>query len=92
MSDPAITLHGTKLSSHAHRVVLLLRMLDLPYQFVAAPAEVRRSIDFLKLNPLGHIPVLEDGPLVLTDSNAIMVYLVKHYAPDSAWLPEEPVA
>jgi glutathione S-transferase len=92
MSDPAITLHGTELSGHAHRVALLLRMLGLPYRFVAAPAEVRRSADFLKLNPLGQIPVLQDGPLVLADSNAIMVYLVKRYAPGSAWLPEEPVA
>ena len=87
MSDPAIILHGTELSGHAHRIVLLLRMLGLPYQFVAAPPEVRRSTDFLKLNPPGQIPLLQDGPLVLADSNAIMVYLVKRYAPDNSWLP-----
>jgi glutathione S-transferase len=90
MSD--IVLHGTELSGHAHRVVLLLRMLGLPYRFVAAPPEIRRTLEFLKLNPLGQIPVLEDGPLVLADSNAIMVYLVRRYAPGSPWLPEEPVA
>jgi len=92
MSDPAIILHGTELSGHAHRVVLLLRMLGLPYRFVPAPVEVRRSAAFLKLNPLGQIPVLQDGALVLADSNAIMVYLVKRYAPGSSWLPEEPAA
>jgi glutathione S-transferase len=92
MSEPAIVVHGTELSGHAHRVVLLLRMLGLPYRFVVAPPEVRRTPDFLKLNPLGQIPVLEDGSLVLADSNAIMVYLVRRYAPGSAWLPEEPVA
>jgi glutathione S-transferase len=92
MSEPAITLHGTELSGHAHRVVLLLRMLGLPYRFVAAPPEARRTPAFLKLNPLGQIPVLEDGPLVLADSNAIMVYLVRRYASGSPWLPEEPVA
>jgi glutathione S-transferase len=87
-----IVLHGTELSGHAHRVALLLRMLGLPYRFVAAPPEVRRTPEFLKLNPLGQIPVLEDGPLVLADSNAIMVYLVRRYAPGSPWLPEEPAA
>ena len=92
MSEPAIVLHGTELSGHAHRVVLLLRMLGLAYRFVATPQEVRRTPEFLKLNPLGQIPVLEDGPLVLADSNAIMVYLVRRYAPGSQWLPEEPVA
>jgi glutathione S-transferase len=92
MTEPTIVLHGTELSGHAHRVVLLLRMLGLPYRFVAAPPEVRRTPEFLKLNPLGQIPVLEDGPLVLADSNAIMVYLVRRYAPGSPLLPEEPVA
>jgi len=92
MNNPSITLYGTELSGHTHRVVLLLTMLGLPYQFVTVPREERRSSNFLKLNPLGQIPVLQDGSLVLADSNAIMVYLVKRYAPGSSWLPEEPVA
>ena len=92
MSEPQITLHGTEHSGHAHRVVLLLRMLEIPFRFVAAPAEVRRSAEFLKLNALGQIPVLQDGPILLADSNAILVYLAKRYAPGAQWLPEEPVA
>jgi glutathione S-transferase len=92
MTDPAIVLHGTVLSGHTHRVELLLLTLDLPHRFSPAPAEVRRSAAFRQLNPLGQIPVLEDGDLVLADSNAIMVYLVKRYAPDSHWLPEEAAA
>lgn len=89
---PRITLHGTERSGHAHRVVLLLRMLEIPYRFVDAPVEVRRSDEFLRLNPLGQIPVLEDGPVVICDSTAILVYLAKRYAPGSPWLPEEPLA
>ena len=92
MNQPRITLHGTEFSGHAHRVVLLLRMLEIPYRFVNAPAELRRSPEFRRLNPLGEIPVLQDGGLVLADSNAIMVYLVRRYAPGSHWLPEEPAA
>jgi len=92
MSEPQITLYGTRLSGHAHRVLLMLSMLELPYRFVDAPNEVRRSPEFLRLNPLGQIPVLQDGALVLADSNAILVYLAKRYAPGSHWLPEEPVA
>jgi glutathione S-transferase len=67
-------------------------MLDIPYTFVNAPAEVRRSPQFLRLNPLGQIPVLQDGSIVLADSNAILVYLAKRYAPGQHWLPEEPLA
>jgi glutathione S-transferase len=92
MTKTAIVLHGVELSGHTHRVELMLLMLGLPYRFSPAPADVRRSEAFLKLNPLGQIPVLEDGDLVLSDSNAILVYLVKRYAPKSQWLPDEPVA
>lgn len=92
MSEPAITLYGTPLSGHAHRVELLLLTFGLPYRYVTASADVRRSAEFRALNPLGQIPVLRDGDLTLADSNAIMVYLVGRYAPGSAWLPKEPVA
>lgn len=87
---PAITLHGTKLSGHAHRVELLLRMLGLAYAYRDAPAAVRATPAFLDLNPLGQIPVLEDGGLVLADSNAILVYLAKRYDAAGRWLPEDP--
>ena len=83
MSTPEITLHGTELSGHTHRVELLLRMLGLPYRFVVAAAAVRGTPEFHKLNPLRQIPVLQDGDLTLADSNAILVYLAKRYAPGS---------
>jgi glutathione S-transferase len=92
MTTPQIILHGTELSGHAHRVELLLRILGLPYTYVAAPPEVRAAPGFLELNPLRQIPVLQDGDLTFADSNAILVYLAKRYAPGSQWLPEEPVA
>lgn len=93
MANPQIVVHGTELSGHTHRVELLLGMLGLAYRFEPAPAEIRRGEAFRgKLNPLGQIPVIEDGDLILADSNAILVYLVKRYAPQSQWLPEEPVA
>jgi glutathione S-transferase len=92
MTKTAITLYATPLSGHCHRVELLLAMLKLPYTVIEAPAAVRASAPFLELNPLGQIPVLTDGNLVLCDSSAIMVYLVKHYAPDSQWLPQDAIA
>jgi glutathione S-transferase len=90
MTTTTLILHGTKLSGHAHRVELLLRMLGLPFEYVNATAEVRASEAFRRLNPLGQIPVLQDGELTLADSNAILVYLVRRYAPDSDWLPQDP--
>lgn len=84
-------LHGTRLSGHTHRAKLFLHLLELPYEFADSPASVRDTPAFRALNPLGQIPVLEDGDVVLADSTAILVYLAKRYAPGSNWLPEDPV-
>ena len=91
MTAPTLALYGTATSGHTHRVETFLAMLELPHRFVEAPAAVRQSPEFLAMNPLGQIPVLQDGALVLADSNAILVYLARRYAPGSAWLPDDPV-
>lgn len=92
MSETAIVLHGTPLSGHTHRVALMLNALGLAYRFEDSPGPVRASPGFLALNPLGQIPVLRDGDVTLADSNAILVYMARRYAPDGPWLPQEPVA
>jgi glutathione S-transferase len=86
-----LKLYGSPLSGHCHRVELLLRMLGIPYEFIALSPEQRASEAFLKLNPLRQIPVLEDGDVVVADSVAIMVYLIRKYAPDTSWFPDDPV-
>ena len=87
-----IRLHGTPLSGHAHRVELMLRILGLDFEYVEASAAVRATPEYARLNPLRQIPVLEDGDLILADSNAILVYLARRYDPDGPWLPGDPVA
>jgi glutathione S-transferase len=86
-----ITLYGTRLSGHTHRVELFLNLLGLSYEYVDSPDTVRQTPAFRAMNPLGQIPVLRDGEVVLADSNAILVYLAKRHAPGSGWLPEDPV-
>ncbi|MBB2167444.1 glutathione S-transferase [Gluconacetobacter aggeris] len=81
-------LYGMPLSGHVHRVQLLLSMLGIDYRFeiVSGPTP-----ELLRLNPLGQIPILCDGDLVLADSNAILVYLAKAYGAGTLWLPDDPV-
>jgi glutathione S-transferase len=88
--QPTLTLYGTPASGHTHRVEALLALLRLPYVYVEAPASVRSTEAFRKLNPLGQIPVLVDDGQVFCDSGAIMIYLAQKYAPESGWLPDEP--
>lgn len=88
-----LKLYRLALSGHCHRVELLLSMLGLPYETLDVNLLQRenRSAGFLALNPLGQVPVLVDGDLVLSDSNAILVYLAQRYAPGSHWMPQDPV-
>lgn len=43
----------------------------------------------IDMNPWGELPILEDGDLILRDSQAILVYLAGRYAGE-AWLPRDP--
>jgi glutathione S-transferase len=84
-------LYTTKYSGHGHRVEQFMNLLGLEHQTVEAPGDMRRTPEFAALNPLQQIPVLKDGDVVLTDSNAILVYLAKKYDRSGTWLPEAPV-
>jgi len=46
--------------------------------------------DYRKLSPLGQVPTLVDGEVVITDSTAALVYLAKKYGSEK-WLSEDPV-
>ncbi|MBC8055689.1 MAG: glutathione S-transferase [Rhizobiales bacterium] len=86
-----IRLHSHPLSGHAHRVELFLSLLGLPFEKVHvdfASAE-HKSPAFLALNPFGQLPVIEDGDLVLADSNAILVYLALKHDTEGRWLPRD---
>jgi len=88
----SITLHGFPLSGHSHRVQLALSLMGLPHQVVQVDLKsgAHKSSEFLKLNPFGQVPVLDDGGTTLFDSNAILVYLATKYDADRRWLPRDP--
>ncbi|MBY6264853.1 glutathione S-transferase [Azospirillum sp. 412522] len=84
-------LYHHPLSGHAHRARLFVSLLGLPHELVEVDlaAGAHKSPEFLKLNPFGQVPVLDDAGVVVADSNAILVYLAKK-AGRGDWLPEDP--
>ncbi|WP_434042864.1 glutathione S-transferase family protein [Sorangium cellulosum] len=96
MTTPAspIRLYRHPLSGHSHRVELFLSLLRLPFELVDVDLRngAQRSPEFLRKNPFGQVPVIEDGDVTLADSNAILVYLALRYDPSGRWLPRDPVA
>ena len=88
------TLYGHPMSGNSYKVKLMLSLLDLDYEWVTVDLlkGEHRQPDFLALNPFGQVPVLTDGEVVLADAQGALVYLVRQYDSDGAWLPKEPVA
>ena len=50
----------------------------------------QKGAPFRKLNPLGTVPVIEDGDVVVPDSVAILAYLATKYDERGTWLPRDP--
>jgi len=95
MAQPAqpIKFYTYSISGHAHRVELALSMLKVPFGRIEVDLRARehKSPAFLARNPFGQVPVIEDGDVVLGDSNSILVYLAKRYDTTGRWLPDDPV-
>lgn len=90
-----IRLHDYVLSGSCYKVRLMLSLLGVAYEAVPVdyyPGREHRKPDFLALNPLGQLPVLEDGALRLRDAQAILVYLAGKNDPERSWYPESPEA
>ncbi len=79
------------LSGHAHRARLFLSLLGIEHELVLVDLarKEHKEPNFLKLNPFGQVPVLDDGGTIVCDSNAILVYLAKKSGRID-WLPEDP--
>jgi glutathione S-transferase len=87
--DTTMRLHTFPLSGHAHRAHLFLSLIGAEFELVQVDLAggAHKTAEFLKLNPFGQVPVLEDGDVVVSDSNGIMVYLAKKHG-KTEWLPE----
>jgi len=68
--------------SRAAGVVWMLEEVGVPYELrhVDILKGAQKEKDFLALNPMGKLPTLVDGDVVVTESAAIGLYLADRYA------------
>jgi glutathione S-transferase len=80
-------LYNVAYSGNSYKVRLLLSHLGLPCDIVEVDIlkGESRTPEFLKINPNGRTPVLDDNGFVLAESNAILAYLAR----GTKFLPED---
>ena len=84
-----IKLYRHALSGHSHRVELFLSILGLDTEVIDVDLMkgAHKSSDYLKMNVFGQVPVIEEGAVTISDSNAILIYLASKYDAENTWLP-----
>lgn len=91
-----LKLWGRPTSTNTQRVLWALAEVQVPYDFIAAsatmgpgghislgniPHGVVDTDAYRQMNPNGAIPTIDDCGFVLWESNAIVAYLARRYAP-----------
>ena len=68
--------------SRAANVVWFLEEIGVPYElrFVDLMKGGQKASDIVALNPMGKVPILRDGDLVVTEAAAIGLYLADRYS------------
>lgn len=84
-----ITVWGRTTSSNVMKVLWLLDEMALPYTRIDAGGAFGRTDapDYLAMNPVGLVPVLEEDDFSLFESNAILRYLANSHVPGTDWYP-----
>ena len=86
-----LTVHGRATSSNVQAVMGALGELGLDHERrnVCRAVGGKREPGFLAMNPMGRVPVLQDGALTLFESQAILRYLASKAGAEALW-PADP--
>ncbi len=84
------TLYDFERSGNCHKVRMMLAFLGLDYEKanIDLLGGDQNTPEFLAINPLHKVPVLDDGGFILRDSAAILIYLTQKYD-GGAWYPDD---
>ncbi|WP_455921583.1 glutathione S-transferase family protein [Pseudomonas putida] len=82
---------GRKNSSNVRKVLWCAEELQVPYESINAGGAfgLVNEAAYRSKNPNGRVPMVEDGELVLWESNAIVRYLCAQYGAEAGWYPAD---
>ena len=79
------------ISGNSYKVKILLALLKVPHEVVMIDLKNKehKGAAFLKINPRGEVPAIEDGGKVIWDSAACLAYIARKHGGEQ-WLPSDP--
>ncbi|MFK7753033.1 MAG: glutathione S-transferase family protein [Sedimentitalea sp.] len=86
----SFTLYNYVLSGNCYKIRLFAALLGVKYDTIAVdfyPGLEHRSDPMLALNPAGTLPVLTSGDLVLTETQAMLVWMAHSFDRTGHWYP-----
>lgn len=88
-----LQVYGRATSSNVQTVMWLVAELGLDHKRhdVGGAYGGTQTPDYLAMNPMGRVPVIEDGSVTLFESQAILRYLAARHRAEALW-PADPVA
>lgn len=90
MTTRPIRIWGRASAYNVQKALWALAETDVEFERIEAGggAGGLDSTEFLAMNPNGRIPVLDDGEVIVWESNAVIRYLAARYARGTLW-PED---
>ncbi len=83
-------LHGTTFSPNTRKAILAFMHKGVEFETrTILPGPDLKKPEYLKINPLGLMPALEDGDLTISDSNVILEYIEEKH-PETPIMPSSP--
>ena len=74
--------------SRSTRVIWAAEELGVPYELVVKQRIELKKPDYLAINPLGNAPAIQDGEVTMTESSAIVQYLIDRHDADDRLAPD----
>ncbi|KAJ7250087.1 glutathione S-transferase [Mycena haematopus] len=88
-----LKLHGWKLATCTRRVATVLHELKVPFELIDVDLMKgeQKTPEYMKFQPFGLIPYIDDDGFILYETRAICRYIAAKY-PESGLVPTEPKA
>lgn len=88
----SFTLYNYVLSGNCYKIRLLASLLNVNHDSVAVdfhPGREHKSEALLQINPAGTLPILVANSLVLTETQAILVWIANRFDQKGSWWPSD---